>query len=116
MLRPFRSPRLAWLTLAAFLIAQPVVGCALLCLVDNHHGLHEMAGMTQAKATGDAACHTDIGSATRHGPAQTLSFMEPAAAPAAPRPVTLSIPVADASPAAAPQVSPSLDPPPPRLV
>jgi len=116
MLRLLRSPRLACLTLAAFLIAQPVVGCALLCLVDHHHGVHEMVGMDGSAARGNGACHTDIGSDTRHGPAQTLSFMEPAAGPAASRAATLTVAVPDARPAAVAQLSPSLDPPPPRLV
>lgn len=116
MLRALRSPRLAGLTLAAFLIAQPVVGCALLCLVDNHHGLHEMVGMAAPVVTGTAACHTGIDTAARHGPAQTLSFMEPAGPPPAVTPATVSVPVPVARPTAVPQASPSLDPPPPRLV
>jgi hypothetical protein len=116
MLRVLRSPRLASLTLAAFLIAQPVVGCALLCLADNHYGLHEMVGMTLPAATGTTACHTGVGGATRHGPAQILSFMEPALGPAPVRPETVSVPLPDARPTAAPQIAPSLDPPPPRLV
>ena len=78
MPRVLRSRRLACFTLAAFLIAQPVVGCALLCLADHHSGLHEMVGMTQSAASGNSACHTGIESGTRGGPAQTLSFMEPA--------------------------------------
>jgi hypothetical protein len=116
MLRVLRSPRLACLTLAAFLIAQPVVGCALLCLADQHHGLHEMVGMTQSSATGNPTCHTGIDTTSRHGPAQTLSYMEPAGVPATARPATQSVQVPDARPTASPQVSPSLDPPPPRLV
>jgi hypothetical protein len=116
MPRALRSPRLAGLTLAAFLIAQPVVGCALLCLADNHHALHEMVGMTQSSATGNPTCHTGVESATRRGPAQTLSFMEPAAEATPVRPATMSVPVPDALPTAAPRISPSLDPPPPRLV
>jgi len=92
------------------------VGCALLCLVDNHKGLHEMVGMATGVVTGDAACHTGIDTATRHGPAQTLSFMEPAGAPPAARPATVAVAVPVARPTAAPQAFPSLDPPPPRLV
>ena len=116
MPRAFRSSRLAFLTLAAFLIAQPVVGCALICLADNHHALHEMVGMAQSSASGNSACHTGVESGTRHGPAQTLSFMEPAAVAAPAQPATLPVQVLDAPPATAPQISPSLDPPPPRLV
>lgn len=116
MPRVLRSPRLACLTLAAFLIAQPVVGCALLCLADNHSGLHEMVGMTQPSATGNPACHTGIDNGTHRGPAQTLSFMEPAGEHAPVRPAVVSVQVADVQPTAAPQISPSLDPPPPRLL
>jgi|SRR5689334_25353871 hypothetical protein len=116
MLRALRSPRLASLTLAAFLIAQPVVGCALLCLADNHHALHEMVGMNQSSASGNPTCHTGLESATRRGPAQALSFMEPAREAAPSRPATVSVPVPDAVPTAPPRISPSLDPPPPRLV
>lgn len=116
MPRPLRSPRLACLTLAAFLIAQPVVGCALLCLADHHSGLHEMVGMNRSAVSGNAACHTGIENATRRGPAQTLSVMEPAGEQVLVRPTAASVPVPDALPAAAPQISPSLDPPPPRLV
>ena len=116
MLRALRSSRLAGLTLAAFLIAQPVVGCALLCLVDNHQGLHEMAGMAAPVATDNAACHTGIDTASPHGPAQTLSFMEPAGTPPAVRPARVVVAVPVARPSPTPQASPSLDPPPPRLV
>lgn len=116
MLQALRSPRLASLTLAAFLIAQPVVGCALLCLADNHHGLHEMAGMTESSASGNPTCHTGVESSTPRGPAQTLSFMEPAAEAAPAQLATVSVPVPDALPTAPPSIAPSLDPPPPRLV
>ena len=116
MLRVFRSSRLSTFTLAAFLIAQPVVGCALVCLLDHHHGLHEMVGMTGRSASSDTACHTGVESGTPHGPAQTLSFMETAAPLAPPRAVTRSVQLPDVRPTAAPEVVPSLDPPPPRLV
>jgi hypothetical protein len=116
MLRLCRAPRLASLTLAAFLVSQPVVGCALLCLVDQHTGLHEMAGMQGPSVTAAATCHTGIGAATRHGPAQTLSFMEPGRELVAASAATLSVSVSDARPTAVPQACPGLDPPPPRLV
>ena len=115
MLRPFRSPRLAWLTLVAFLVAQPVVGCALLCL-DKHHGHREMAGRAGPAASGPVACHTDIGAASHHGPAQALSVMEPAGERSPVRLTTVAVQVPDTRPTATPQTSPSLDPPPPRLV
>jgi hypothetical protein len=97
-------------------MAQPVVGCALLCLADNHHALHDMAGMTQPSAGGYTACHTGIDNAGRHGPPQTLSFMEPAAEHAPVWIAVVSVQVPVAVPAAASRISPSLDPPPPRLV
>jgi hypothetical protein len=116
MPRVLRSPRLASLTLAAFLIAQPVVGCALLCLADNHHGLHEMLGMTQPAASGNSACHTGVDNGTRHGPAQTLSFMEPADRQEPVRPAPVAVEVPESRPTTAPQPFLSLDPPPPRFV
>ena len=116
MLRVFRSPRLACLTLAAFLVAQPVVVCSYVCLADNHHVHHDAAGTAGSAVTGTAACHSDIGAATQHVPAQTLSVMEPAAAPAPPRFATRSVEPPDARQAVAPQVAPRLEPPPPRLV
>ncbi|HET8834837.1 MAG TPA: hypothetical protein VFN08_08910 [Gemmatimonadales bacterium] len=116
MPRALRSPRLACLTLAAFLVAQPVVGCALLCLADNHHALHDMVGMTQPSAAANSACHTGVDNADRHAQAQTLSFMEPAAEYGPARVAVVSVQVPVALVAAAPRISPSLDPPPPRLV
>jgi hypothetical protein len=116
MRRLVRSPRLACLTLAAFLLAQPIVGCALLCLADHHAGLHEMVGMNRPSASGNTACHTGIETATRRGPAQTLSFMEPAAPPPMTRIDATAVPLPTTRPAAVPQASPGLDPPPPRLV
>jgi len=116
MPRVLRSSRLASLTLAAFLIAQPVVGCALLCLADNHHGLHEMLGMAQRSASGNSACHTGLDNGTRHGPAQTLSFMEPSDRQDPVKLAPVSVEVPEARPTAAPHTILSLDPPPPRLV
>jgi hypothetical protein len=115
MLRPFRSLRLAWITLLAFLFAQPVVGCALLCL-DSHHGQREMAGMVGPSATGPVTCHTDIGPATHHGPARTLSPMEPAGEQPPMRLTIVSVQPLAARPPAFLRTTPSLDPPPPRLV
>lgn len=97
-------------------MAQPVVGCALLCLADSHSTLHEMVGMTQPSASANLACHTGIDNAARHGPAQSLSFMEPAGQQLPVRPAAVSVQAPPTRPAAAPRISPSLDPPPPRLV
>jgi hypothetical protein len=111
MLRRFRSPRLAWLALMAFLIAQPALGCALQCL-DNHHGHHE--GGTSA--TGPVACHTHVRPAINHGVTQRLSYMEPADEPDPVRHIGAPVQVPAAGPTVPAHIFPSLDPPPPRLV
>jgi hypothetical protein len=111
MLRPFRSPRLAWLVLVAFLAAQPALGCALQCL-ENHHG-HAEAGTS---AAGPVACHSHIGTTLIHRLAQTLSYMEPAREPAPVRLIAAAVHIPAARAVAPAHISPSLDPPPPRLV
>jgi len=116
MLRLFRSPRLASFTLAAFFVAQPAVGCAMLCLLEHHYAAHEMGGMNRSSASGPVACHTGVGSATGHTPLQTLSPMMPAHQPALIQAAVLPAEVLQARPAATPQVHPSVDPPPPRFV
>jgi hypothetical protein len=115
MLRSFRSPGLAWLALVAFLAAQPLVACAFLCL-DDHHAHGEMTGMAGASASGPVACHHDIGGATRHGPAQTLSAMEPAREPVSAPLAPGSVQASETRSTAPPETSLSLDPPPPRPV
>ena len=48
MFRALRSRRLAFVALAAFLLAQPAVGCAALCLFQVHDaGAHAMPDMDQ---------------------------------------------------------------------
>jgi hypothetical protein len=88
--------------------------CSLLCL-ESHHSHGEMAGMTRS-ATSPVACHTDIGPATHRAPAQTLSPMEPGAPQPPLRLVSVSVQAPGARATASPRTSPSLDPPPPRLV
>ena len=117
MLRLLRSPRISILTLAAFMLAQPVVGCAALCLLERHHGQHEMGGMGGgAAASGGAACHTGITDANQHHPAQSLSPMEPAREPMIATASTDSIEPLNALPTLLPQLSHSVEPPPPRFV
>lgn len=111
MLRLFRSPGLGWLALVTFLVAQPGVVCALQCL-DSHHG-HSEAGTS---ATPSVPCHTHVGPAINHGVAQTLSYMEPAGETASIRLIAISVQVLAARPTVPAHISPSLDPPPPRLV
>jgi hypothetical protein len=118
MTRIPRSRPFAALVLLAFLLAQPVVGCAALCLLERHHAAeHEMSGMDAgAAALASGACHTGITSADHLLPLQVLSAMEPGREPvfAAGRPD--SVEPVDAVPALSPPVSPAVEPPPPRFV
>jgi hypothetical protein len=116
MPRLFRSSRLACFTLAAFLIAQPAVGCAVLCLLEHHYAAHEMGGMNRSSASSPVACHTGVGSATGHTPLQTLSPMEPAQEPSLRQVAVVPAEAPEARPAPTPQAHPSVDPPPPRFV
>ena len=116
MLRAFRSRRFAFLALAAFVLAQPAVGCAALCLIQQHHGQHEMAGMGGSAASGGIACHTGVADADRHSPVQALSPMVPARAPVIAAVPTMAVEPLDVRPTLPPSVSPTGEPPPPRLV
>jgi hypothetical protein len=116
MLQALRSRAPAFLVLAAFLLAQPVVGCAALCLLQRHHGQHEMTGMSGPVARGGTACHTGVTDADRHAPVQALLPMLPARAP-----VIVPVPLdrvepADVRPTLPPQISRTIEPPPPRFV
>jgi len=116
MFHALRSPRFSVLALAAFLLAQPVVGCAALCLLERHHAGHEMTDMGGGVASGGAACHTGITDADQRHPAQTLSPMEPALEPVLAAAPVSSVEPLTALPALPPQVSRSVEPPPPRIV
>jgi hypothetical protein len=118
MPRIFRSRGFASLTLAAFLVAQPVVGCAALCLLERHHaGQHGMPGMDGGKAAlGNGACHTGITGADQHMPVQVLPPMEPAREPVIAVLPTESVEPLDALPTLSPLVSHTVEPPPPRSV
>lgn len=82
-LRARHRGALALATLVAFLLAQPAVGCAALCLFRTHHaGAHTMTGMHREKPTiGNDACHTTTVGGVQRDPIQVLSPMEPAHAP-----------------------------------
>lgn len=114
---PRRSRPFAALVLLAFLLAQPVVGCAALCLLDLHPaGTHVMPAMDGARAVfGSRVCHTGVSNATPRSPVQALSPMEPSPeAVFAAAPAVLFQP-AGIVPALSPQLADRLDPPPPRL-
>jgi hypothetical protein len=116
MLQALCSRRFALLALAAFLLAQPAVGCAALCLLQRHHGQHEMAGMGRSAATDGTACHTGVADADRHGPVQTLSPMVPARAQVIAAAPTVAAEPLDVHPILPPLVTRTIEPPPPRLV
>jgi hypothetical protein len=82
MLRTLRSRSIAFATLAAFLLAQPAVGCAALCLFETHHVAHAMPGMNHVKpALSISTCHTTDTGAVQREPVPALSPMVPAGAP-----------------------------------
>jgi hypothetical protein len=114
MLRRLRTPWLASFTLTAFLLAQPVVGCAALCLLEHHHAVHGTAGTDGGAVTGQEACHLGLDD-SRHGTAQTLSPMEPTGQSPVVRVAAMRAEVPEAPVTAAPQVFPKVDPPPPRF-
>jgi hypothetical protein len=116
MLQALRSRRFAFLALAAFLLAQPAVGCAALCLLQRHHGQHEMAGMGGSAATGSTACHTGVADADHHSPVQALSPMVPAREAVIAAAPTVTVEPLDVRPIFPPLVTRTVEPPPPRLV
>jgi hypothetical protein len=116
MLQALRSRRFGFLALAAFLLAQPAVGCAALCLIQRHHGEHEMGGMGGPAATGGTACHTGVADADHHSPIQALSPMVPARATVIAAVPTVSVEPLDVRPTLPSPVSRTVEPPPPRLV
>jgi hypothetical protein len=119
MLRTLRSRRFAFATLAAFLLAQPAVGCAALCLFETHHagGAHAMPGMNHGKpALSISTCHTTDTGAVQRDPVPALSPMEPARAPViAVAPARWVEPVRTL-PTPPRLISRTVKPPPPRFV
>ena len=118
MLLALRSRTLALATLAAFLLAQPVVGCAALCLFRSHHaGAHTMPGGNRgSSALNNTACHTTDTGAVQSGPVQTLSPMAPARAQViAVAPAGWVEPVRT-HPTPPRLISHTLEPPPPRSI
>ena len=104
-------------TLAAFLLAQPAVGCATLCLFQRHVAeAHPMSGMNRDAALTSSACHrTNIG-AVQRPPLQILSPMQPASTPIMAMAPDRWIEPLWILPTAPRLISHSIEPPPPRLV
>jgi hypothetical protein len=117
MPRLFGSPRFASLVLGAFIMAQPLAGCAALCLVQRHHASHLMAGMDGGStATSRTTCHSGVTDADHITSIQVLSPMEPATDPVlAELPSEVMQPL-DVRPILPPQISSTPEPPPPRSV
>jgi hypothetical protein len=116
MLQALRSRRfVALATLAAFVLAQPAVGCAALCFFEGHPaGTHAMPGMNHSTLASDSCHHTGSGVVHRE-PLQVLSPMEPAHAPVMAVAPARAVPVRTL-PVPPRLVSRSVEPPPPRFV
>jgi len=117
MLQTLRSRGFALATLAAFLLAQPVVGCAALCLFKNHHAAHAMPGGNRgSSALNTSACHTTGTGTVQRDPVPALSPMAPARAPViAVAPARWVEPVRTL-PTPPRLISHKVEPPPPRSV
>ena len=116
MLRPSAPPGFAFLALAAFLLAQPAVGCAALCLLQRHYGQHEMGGMGGSSASGRVACHTGVATPTttpRSRPSRP--WCRPTSTCSPRLPVAAVEPLDRFRPPPR-RVTRTVDPPPPRLV
>jgi len=118
MLQALRSRSFALVTLAAFMLAQPVVGCAALCLFEGHHArAHAMPGMNHGeRALGNSACHTTSTGAVQRDPLQALSPMEPARALVIAVAPARSVQPVRTLPTPPRLISHTVEPPPPRFV
>lgn len=118
MLQALRSRRFALATLAAFLLAQPVVACAALCLVERHHDVaHSMPSMSRDDpALAGSTCHSTSAGTVQRDRFQILSPMAPTrAALLAVAPTRWAQPVRSL-PASPRVISRRVEPPPPRFV
>jgi hypothetical protein len=120
MLQALRSRRrrFVFATLAAFLLAQPAVGCAALCLLERHlAGAHVMPGINRGNLTlGNAACHPTATGVVQRDPLQVLSPMEPALAPVIALAPARWVEPVRTFPTAPRLISHTIEPPPPRFV
>jgi hypothetical protein len=118
MLKALRSRHFALATLAAFLLAQPVVACAALCLFERHHAVaHAMPGISRDNpALNTSTCHTTGAGAVQRDRYEILSPMVPtreallAVAPAH------WVEPARTLPASPRLITRTIEPPPPRFV
>jgi hypothetical protein len=118
MLHALRSRRLALATLAAFLLAQPAVACAALCLFEKHPAAaHSMPRTSRDRAAlATSTCHTTNAGTVQRDPSQILSPMAPTRAT-----LVAVAPTRWVEPVRTLQVPPrpisrTVEPPPPRFV
>jgi hypothetical protein len=118
MPRALSSRCFAVLALACFALAQPIVACAALCVLRQHHAATPaMPGMDEASRTlGAAPCHTGIIDTVRRIPLEAISPM----VPTRPRVIAVAptrwVEPVRALPALPQPVFHAVEPPPPRLV
>jgi hypothetical protein len=118
MLKVLRSRRFALATLAAFLLAQPVVACAALCLFERHHAVaHSMPSMNRDNpALSTSTCHTTSAGAVQRDRFQILSPMAPTRVALLTVAPTRWVEPVRMLPATPSLLSGTVDPPPPRFV
>lgn len=118
MFRVLRSRRLAFVALAAFLLAQPAVGCAALCLFQVHDArAHAMPDIDHGRvALGNVACHTGISGAVQRASLQVLSPMAPTRAAVVATVAEQWVEPVSAPPELPRLVSRAVESPPPRFV
>ena len=118
MLQALRSRRFALATLAAFLLAQPVVACAALCLFERHHAVAQsmpsMSRGTAALSTG--TCHTTSAGAVERDRFQILSPMAPTRVALLAVAPTRWVEPVRTLPATHSLITRAIEPPPPRFV
>ena len=118
MLQALRSRRFALAALAAFLLVQPVVACAALCLFERHHAVaHGMPDMSRDKpALAGNTCHTTRAGAVQRDRYQILSPMAPTREAVLAVTPTRWVESARTLLASPRHISRTVEPPPPRFV
>jgi hypothetical protein len=117
MLQALRTRRrFALATLTAFILVQPAVACAALCVMDRHSAAtHSAAGMDRDSPTlTQTDCHSTGSGSVQRSPLPVISPMEPAQAT-----IIAVAPFGWVEPVRTPptylhSISRSVDPPPPR--
>jgi hypothetical protein len=118
MLQVLRSRRFALATLAAFLLAQPVVACAALCLFERHHAVAQsMPSMSRDNPSlRTSTCHTTSAGAVEQDRLQALSPMAPTRVALLAVAPTRWVEPVRTLPATPGLITRAIEPPPPRFV